>query len=112
MHTNVSTEKDHRLFLAKIRFDLGGVGGNGGDVGNVVAFFEGWCRVDVQDDTGDGSAGFEYEFSEIVGDKADFHALLNIGTALHKRVPNARAVGQDIHDSVEPDRILDGPGVS
>jgi len=91
------------------RPDLGSVGGNGSDVCNVVAFFEGWDRVDVQDDTGDGSAGFEYELAEIVGDKADFHALLNIGTTLHKRVPNARAVGQDIHDPVEPDRILDGP---
>src|SRR5262249_49668943 len=113
MHTSdVHTEKDHRLFLAKIRLDLGGVGGNGADICNVVAFFEGWNRVDVEDDTGDGSAGFEYEFAEIVGDKADFHALLNIGTTLHKRVPNARAVGQDIHNSVEPDGILDGPSVA
>src|SRR5271169_881616 len=112
MHTsNVSKDEDHRLFLAKIRLDLRSAGGNGGDVCNVVAFLERWDRVDVQDDTGDGSAGFEYELAEIVGDKADFHALLNIGTALHKRVPNARAVGQDIHDSVEPDRILDGPRV-
>src|SRR5437899_9415077 len=98
-----------RRFLAKIRLDLGSVGGNGGYVCNVVAFFEGWDRVDVQDDTGDGSARFQYESAEVVGDKADFHALLNIATTLHKRVPNARAVGQDIHDSVEPDRILDVP---
>jgi hypothetical protein len=62
----------------EIRLDLGSVGGNGSDVGDVVAFFEGWDRVDVQDDTGDGSAGFEYDFAEIVGDKADFHALLNL----------------------------------
>jgi hypothetical protein len=110
--SNLSTDGDHRLFLTKIRLDLGGVGGNGGDVCNVVSFFEGWDRVDVQDDTGDGSAGFEYEFAEIIGDEADFHALLNIGTTLHKGVPNARAVGQDIHDSVEPDGILDGPRVS
>ena len=89
--------------------NLGGVSGNGGDVCNVVPFFEGWDRVDVQDDTGNGSAGLEYELAEIVGDKADFHALLNVGPTLHKRVPNARAVGQDIHDPVEPDRILDGP---
>ena len=88
------------------------MGGNGADVRNVVAFFEGWDCVDVQDDTGDGSAGFEYDFAEVVGDKADLHAFLNIGTTLHKRVPNARAVGQDIHDSVEPDGILDRPGVS
>ena len=113
MHTSkVSKDEDHRLFLAKIRLDLRSVDGNRGDVCNVVAFLERWDRVDVQDDTGDGSAGFEYELAEIVGDKADFHALLNIGTALHKRIPNARAVGQDIHDSVEPDRILDGPRVS
>jgi len=113
MHTsNLSTEENQRLFLAEIRLDLGGVGGNGGDVCNVVAFFERWDRVDMQDDTGDGSAGFEYEFAEIVGDKADFHALLNIGTTLHKRVPNTRAVGQDIHYSVEPDGIFDGPRVS
>src|SRR5215470_6611376 len=79
---------------------LGGVGGNGGDVCNVVALSEGWNRVDVQDDTGDGSAGFEYNFAEVVGDKADFHALLNIGTTLHERVPNSRAVGQDIHHFV------------
>ena len=110
--SNVPTEEDHRLFLAKIRLDLRRVCGNGGDVCNVVAFFEGWDCVDVQDDTGDGSAGFEYDFAEIIGDKADFHALMNIGTTLHKRVPNARAVGQDIHDSVEPDGILDGPRVS
>ena len=88
------------------------MGSNGADVCNVVAFLEGWDRVDVQDYTGDGSTGFESDLAEIVGDKADFHALLNIGTTLHKRVPNARAVGQDIHDSVEPDRILDGPRVS
>jgi len=98
--------------LAKIRLDLGGVGGNGADVCNVVAFFEGRDCVDVQDDTGERSSGFEYDFAEIVRDKADFHALLDIGTTLHKRVPNARAVGQDIHDSVEPDGILDGPRVS
>jgi hypothetical protein len=98
--------------IAKIGLDLGGVGGNGGDVCNVVAFFEGRDGVDVQDDTGDGSADFEYDFAEIVGDKADFHALLNIGTTLHKRVPNARAIVQNIHDSVEPDGILDGPRVS
>ena len=109
---NVSTQDDHRLFLAKIRLDLGSVGGNGGYVCNVVAFFEGWDRVDVQDDTGDGSAGFEYEFAEIVGDRADFHSRLNIGTTLHKRVPDARAVGQDIHHFVEPDGILDRPRVS
>ena len=102
-------EENHRVSLAKMRLNLGGVGRNGTDVCNVVAFFEGWDRVDVQDDTGDGSASFEYELAEIVGDEADFHALLNIGTTLHKRVPNARAVGQDIHDSVEPDGILDGP---
>src|SRR5215471_3128855 len=113
MHTsNVSTEENHRLFLGKIRLDLGGVSGNGGDVCNVVAFFQGWDRVDVQDDTGDGSAGFEYEFAEIVGDKADFHALFIIGTTLHKRVPNARAVGQDSHIPVEPVGILDRPRVS
>ena len=105
-------DEDHRLFPAKIRLDLRSVGGNDADVCNVVAFFEGWDRVDVQDDTGDGRAGFEYEFAEIIGDKADLHALLNIGTTLHKRVPNAWAVGQDIHDSVEPDGILDGPRVS
>src|SRR5215471_4906315 len=91
---------------------LGCVGSNRSDVCNIVTFFEGWDCIDVQDDTGDGSAGFEYKFAEIVGYIADFHALLNIGTALHKRVPNARAVGQDIHDSVEPDGILDGPRVS
>ena len=88
------------------------MGGNGADVRNVVAFFERWDRVDVQDDTRDGSAGFEYDFAEIVADKADFHALLNIGTTFHKRVPNARAIGQNIYNSVEPDRILDGPRVS
>src|SRR4029077_17035595 len=87
MHrSNMSTQEDQRLFLAKIRLDLGSVGGNCGYVCNVVAFFKGWNRVDVQDDTGDGSAGFEYEFAEIVCDKADFHALLNIGTTLHNRV--------------------------
>jgi hypothetical protein len=64
----------------------------------------------VQDDTGDGSAGFEYNFAEVVSDKADFHALLHIATTLHKRVPNARTVGQDIHDSIKPDWILDGRG--
>ena len=112
LHTSNVPDEDHRLSLAKIRLDLRSVGGNGGDVCNVVTFLEGWDCVDVQDDAGDGSAGFEYEFAEIVGDEADFHALLNIGTALHKRVPNARAVGQDIHDSVEPDGILDGPRVS
>src|SRR5262252_6720319 len=85
---------------------------NGADVCNVVAFLEGWDRVDVQDDTGDRSAGFEYDFAEIVGNKADLHALLNIGTALDKRVPDAWAVGQDIHDSVEPHGILDGPRIS
>ena len=110
--SNVSTKPDHRLFLDKTRLDSGGVGGNGTDVCNVVAFLEGWDSVDVQDDTGDGSAGLEHDFAEIIGDKADFHALLNVGPTLHKRVPNARAVGQDIHDSVEPDRILDGPGIS
>src|SRR5579862_3952497 len=99
-------------FQSEFRLDSRSVGGNGGDVRNVVAFFEGWDRVDVQDDTGDGSAGFEYEFAEIVGDKADFHAHLNIGTTLHKWVPNARAVRQHIHDSVEPDGILDWPRVS
>src|SRR6516162_4217735 len=94
------------------QISLGGGGGDDAYVCNIVTFFEGWDRVDVQDDTGDGSAGFEYEFTEIVSDKADFHALLNIGTTLRKRVPNAGAIGQDIHNSVEPDRILDGPGVS
>src|SRR5215475_13945558 len=113
MHTsNVSTKENQRLFLAQIRSDLGSVGGNGGDVCNVVAFFEGWDRVDVQDDTGDGSAGFEYQLAEVVGDKTDFHSLLNIGTTLHQRIPNTGAVGQDIHDSVEPDGILNGPRVS
>ena len=105
----------HRRIIdcfARIRLDLGGVDGNRGNVCNVVPLFEGWDRVDVQDDTGDGSAGFEYDFAEIVGYKADFHALLNIGTALHERVPNAGAVGQDIHDSVEPDGVLDRPRVS
>src|SRR5215475_2506195 len=93
MHTsNVSTKENQRLFLAQIRSDLGSVGGNGADVRNVVAFFEGWDRVDVQDDTGDRSAGFEYNFAEVVGNIADFHALLNIGPTLHNGVPNARAV--------------------
>ena len=88
------------------------MGGNGADICDVVAFLEGWDRVDMEDDTRDGSAGFVYEFAEVVGDKADFHAHLNIGTALHERVPNARALGQDIHDSIKPHRILDGPSVS
>jgi len=81
--SNVPKDEAHRLFIAKIRLDLRSVGGNGGDVCYVVAFLERWDSVDVQDDTGDGSAGFEYELAEIVGDKADFHALLNVGTALH-----------------------------
>jgi hypothetical protein len=106
---NVEFYRVNRLFLSKIRPDLGGLDRNGADVCNVVAFLEGWDRVDVQDDTGDGSAGFEYDFTEIVGDKPDFHSLLNIVTTLHKRVPNARTLGQDIHDSVEPDGILDEP---
>src|SRR5215469_9070694 len=94
------------------RSRLGGVGGNHTDVSNVIAFFEGWDRVDVQDDTGDRSPGFEDNFAEVVGDKADFHALLNVGAAPHKRVPNAGAIRQDIDDSVEPDGILDGPRLS
>ena len=88
------------------------MGGNDADVCNVVAFFERRDRIDVQDDTGDRSAGFEYKFAEVVGDKADFHALLHVGATLHKRVPNAGAIRQDIHDSVEPDGIFDGPRVS
>ena len=55
---NVSTDKDHRLLLAKSRSDLGSVGSSDANVCNVVAFFERWDCVDVQDDTGDGSAGF------------------------------------------------------
>jgi len=39
--------ENHRLFLVKIRSDLGGVSGNDGDVCNIVAFLEGWDRVDV-----------------------------------------------------------------
>jgi hypothetical protein len=38
--SNVSKDDDDRLFLAKIRLDLRSVGGNGGDVCNVVAFLE------------------------------------------------------------------------
>src|ERR1700756_2637711 len=110
MHaSSVSTEEGHWLFPV---IGLGRVGGNGGDVCNVVAFFEGWDSIDMQNDAGNWSAGLEYQFAKIVGDKADFHALLNIGATLHKWVPNARAVRQDIHDSVEPDGILDGPRVS
>src|SRR5215467_2399703 len=56
--------------------------------------------------------GFEYAFAEIVGDKSDFHALLNIGSTLHKRVPNARPFRQDIHNPVEPDGTLDGVRIS
>ena len=99
------------FLLPEIRLDLGGVLGNSADVCNVVAFFEGWDRIDVQYDTGDWSAGFEYDFAEIVGDKADFHAFPNIRTTLHKGIPNTRAVRQYVHDSVEPDRVLDGPRV-
>ena len=54
------------------------MGGNDADVCNVIALFERWDRVDVQDDAGDWSAGFEYKFAEVVGNKADFHALLNV----------------------------------
>ena len=108
---NVSTKEDVECCIQN-RIGLGGVGSNDADVCNVVALFEGWNRVDVQHNAGDRSADFEDEFAEIVGNKADFHALLNVGATLHQRVPNARAVGQDIHDSVEPHRILDGPRVS
>ena len=78
-HDQCGHEENHRVFLAKMRLNLGGVGRNGADVCNVVAFFEGWDGVDVQDYAGDGSASFEYELAEIVGDEAYFHALLNIG---------------------------------
>jgi hypothetical protein len=66
MHTsNVSTKEDIECCIQN-QIRLGCVGGNGADVCNVVAFFEGWDRIDVQDDTGDGSAGFEYKFAEVV----------------------------------------------
>ena len=45
--SSVPKEENCRRSLVKISLDLGGVGGNGGDVCNVVAFFEGWDRVDV-----------------------------------------------------------------
>src|SRR5215471_8316720 len=87
------------------------MGGYSTDVCDVVSFFERWDCIDMQDDTGDGSVGFQYELTVIVGNKADFHALLHVGTALHKRIPDARAVGHDVHDLVEPDGILDLPSV-
>jgi len=50
----VSTEENHRLFLAKTQIRSRGRQRQWCDVCNVVAFFEGWDRVDVQDDTGNG----------------------------------------------------------
>jgi len=48
-HEQCVHKENHRLFLAKTQIRSRGVSGNGGDVCNVVAFFEGWDRVDVQD---------------------------------------------------------------
>ena len=87
-----------------------GMGSYSSDVCDVVSFFERWDCIEMQDDAGDGSVGFEYELAKIVGNKTDFHALLHIRTALHKRVPDARAVGQNVHDFVEPDGVRDAPG--
>ena len=70
MHT--SHRHDHRLPLAEIRPDLGRMGSNDPDICYVVAFLKRRDCIDVQDDTGDGSADLEYDFAEIIGDKADF----------------------------------------
>src|SRR5262249_54235589 len=82
-HKQCATNEDHRVFISKARL-LRGVGGNGANVCNIVAFLERWDGVDVQYDAGHWSAGFEYKFAEVIGDKAHFHALLNIGATLHE----------------------------
>lgn len=60
-----------------------------------------WRMTPVQ------ARGLQNGFAEIVRDVAEFHAFLNIVTPLDERVPDARAAGDDIHDFLEPDGILD-----
>src|SRR5215831_13232082 len=49
--SNAVWDRD-RCYLYPNQIRLRGAGGNSSDVCNVVAFFQGWERVDVQDDTG------------------------------------------------------------
>src|SRR5579859_7025288 len=81
--------------------------GDNTDVGDVVSLLQRWNRVYMKYHPGGGCARYQNHFAEIVRDVADLHAFLNIRSALHQRIPNARALRNDIDNLSQPNWIFD-----
>src|SRR5260370_28887378 len=87
---------------------LRGVSGNDAEVGDVVSFFQRGDGVDVENDSGDGSAGLGDDFADVVGDGAELHSGGDVGAALDEGIPDAGAVGEDVLQFFHPNGIFDG----
>src|SRR2546427_419959 len=62
----------------------------------------------MENDAGDWSARLGNEFAEVIGDGAKLHSGGNVGSALDEGIPDSRAVGEDVCEFFNPDRIFDG----
>src|SRR5260370_14331873 len=87
---------------------LRGVSGNDAEVGDVVSFFQRGDGVDVENDSGDGSAGLGDDFADVVGDGAELHSGGDVGAALDQGIADAGAIGQDVDQLFDPDGIFYG----
>ena len=61
----------------------------------------------MEDDAGHGSAGFEDDFAEIIGDVAQLSAGFHKSVALNERIENAVDRARDLAERFNPDWMID-----
>ncbi len=66
----------------------------------------------MEDDGGDWSAGRGDNFTDIVGDDAQLHSGRDVSAAFDEGIPDARAIGEDVHQFFNPNGIFDGTRVA
>src|SRR5690242_4505283 len=76
-------------------------------IGHRVALLQRRHRADVGDDARVRRADFFDDPADEIGDVADFHSFLDVGAPLDGGIEDAAALGADVQNFLDPDRLLD-----
>src|SRR5689334_8152186 len=76
-------------------------------IGHRVALLQRRHRADVGDDARVRRADFLDDSADEIGDVADFHSFLDVGAPLDGGIEDAAALGADVQNFLDPDRLLD-----
>jgi len=99
VNQNESTSDAARVHQVtkQLAANSGSVRGDDAEVRDVIALFKGGDSVDVEDDGGDGSAGFGDHLPSVVGNGAELHSSRDVRAALDEGIPDAGTVSEDIN---------------